>query len=178
MGQFPGFAQHGHHIASTGFAWSTFWQAVAAVAALTALVGGAVVAYFFGRKATTDLEAKLYETPGGLIVAVRPSVTAVGFRAFRFHTQTSSVTVVPQRMVAGKAVDTPEMLQTLPSAFGPRMAMGGETISTSVIFPVHPPGEDVIGWKVDFHVVRKHRFGRGKSWDDRVFVPASPDSHG
>jgi hypothetical protein len=123
-----------------------------------AFVGGIAVAIYFGRKATVSVTGESHEHGGKVTVAVRPSITALGY--FKFIPLDASVSVVELlRSPEGELVESPEEWG-VDNVFGNQFANGGETLCATTAFNVGTPPGEVVGWMVRVSVVRNTRLGR------------------
>jgi hypothetical protein len=151
--------------------WSDAFSAAGATAAVIATVGGAVVAIRYGRKATAQIEASVYEAGNTILLAARPSVRAVGVFRLAFaddcRTTVTEVWTTREGLVQGRKWGSR-------AVFGPSFVEAGETIWTTVVFDLGPPSEYLVGWRAVFDVTVSRRFGRNGEWvwNDRIFVPS------
>jgi hypothetical protein len=164
---------------SAGFSWGQ----LASIVTVLAFVGGIAVAIYF----TVSIAGESHEHLGKVTVAVRPSITALGY--FKFVPLNASVSVVEfLRSPGGELVESPDEWG-VDDVFGNQFANGGETLCATTAFNVGTPPGEVVGWMVRVSVVRKTRLGRFalklsagtrrgrwlrhrliRRWNDRSFV--------
>lgn len=150
---------------------------------MAALVGGAFVAFVYGKKADAHIEGKVHKTPNGtLVIEARPSLHAVGFRKIKIAGGDWASASV--RVTEVWSVVRPEGVKLedgfywdASDVFGTKEKItvaGGETLTTTTLIEIGPPPpEGVIGWRVLFQgVTRRALWIGGWQWDDRVFVRA------
>lgn len=108
---------------------------------------------------------------GATIVAVRVSVRAAGVFRLRFREDRPSGVDVTEVWTLGDDLDY-GLRWEASGAFESRFVEPGETLSTTVIFPVEEPQPGLAGWLIGAYVTAA-RFGvKGEwVWDDRIFVP-------
>jgi hypothetical protein len=140
------------------FPWSTFWAALGSITAAAALLGGAAVAVYFGRKATVSITGDAHSYARQVTLSARPSITAIGY--FKFVPLNASVSVVELlRPLNGELTQADEEW-AVDGVFGNQFANGGETLSATTPFNVGPPGDEVVGWLVRIDVIRDTKMGR------------------
>jgi hypothetical protein len=153
--------------------WSEAFSAAGATAAVAATLVGAIVAVRYGRKATAQIEASVYEAAGTILMAARPSVRAVGVFRLAFTGDDSSIISVTEVWTTQDGLVDGSTWRS-PAVFGSSFVEAGESIWTTVVFDLGPPSEYLVGWRVVLDVALTRRFRRGTDWvwDDRVFVPS------
>jgi hypothetical protein len=145
--------------------------AAGAAAAIAGVIGGAVVAFFFGKRATIGVEARLVDSRGTSILVVRPSVTSLGFRKFKFSKQEPGGRIRVREVLSSRGHRSlGDDLYEVENVFGEQFANGGETITEESLIFVDPPGDAAVGWSVLFLATRRRLLRKPKSWRDRVFV--------
>jgi hypothetical protein len=164
-----------------------------AIATILGIGGGAFVAFVYGRKADAHVKGELQFAPNGdLVMAVRPSIHAVGFRGVAVQGnddwEDASVQITEVWLVEGKPPNESPLEDgfqwNAERVFGDKdehgndlqervIVAGGETLTTTVLIHLGkspPPG--VIGWRVSFVGVARRALWIGRwAWEDRAFVP-------
>lgn len=153
--------------------WADGFTSAGAAAVVLGTIGGALIALFYGRKATVTVEGFVRRsTDDRLVLAARATVRAVGVLRLRFDPdEVPAVTVTEQWMTATGIEDGRKWIAA--AVFGGHFVEAGETIATTVIFDLPPPPEVLVGWRVSLRVTvgRRLRGGQVWAWDDRVFIP-------
>lgn len=149
----------------------------AEVATLVGVGGGAVVAYFFARRANVAITAAPHRlTNGEVVIACRPSVTALGAARLLFSDKEGAVvTLVETRATPeGGTADghTSEPRQAFPpdETGTPQYVNPGETLRSAVLFRCPAPAPTLVGWRVELSVASKGWVRPGLHWGDAVFV--------
>jgi len=185
------FRYHGHRFpiallhhfhAVGGFHWSAFLTAAGAIATAAGVAGGAIVAFFYGRKANALVSGVVHKTPssGVLVLAARPSIQAVGFRGLKVAGDddwaSASVQVTEVWLTGGRLDDGFQWEAEKIFGTDEVVVSGGETLTTTVLIELgQPPPRAVIGWRVAFFGTARRTLGIGGwAWEDKTFVPA-PD---
>jgi hypothetical protein len=127
---------------------------VGAIVASVGVIGGAAIAYVYGRKINVQLEADAHLAPeGGVVVAAHPTVHAAGVRGLTLggvRWQTDALQIIEVWLVDGQLHDGLRWDADGVFGAGSRIA-GGETVSTTVLFaPGQPPSPNMIGWRVTY----------------------------
>ena len=152
--------------------WFTVVTGISAVGALAAVATGALFAVRYGRRASVEVTAKAHPRTGGVLVAVRPTVKAVGVFPVKFHKTRGAIIRVTELYVGGdgRILDARHWDQS--NIFGPEFVEPGETLATSSVFPLPPPTLSTIGWRVSVEVAAPTRFlSSSGAWADQIFVP-------
>jgi hypothetical protein len=155
--------------------WVDASTAAGGIATVAGLLGGVVLALRYGRKASVSISGEAHIFDGLVIVATRPSVRAVGVLRLSLLRAGGGTDVIVAEMIKdGESVRKGrEWTQT--NVFDQQFVEAGETLATTVIFPVGPVDPEVVGWRASFdvHVKRWSLKGRRQtwSWPDRVFIP-------
>ncbi len=150
---------------------------LAAVCAILAFLGGLVVGFLYSRKAIATVSAEVHATDEGTVVAVRPSVKALGPFTFRFKDEDGAVAQVTPMLATEKGADPDDENAIKRNAFpydeedNPQSVAPGETLTSSLIFRVEPFTPRLLGWLVSLNVASKGFIRHGLYWADRVFVP-------
>jgi len=163
-------------IPSLSVSWVDYFTAAGGSSAVLATAGGALASVRYGRKATVQIEATAHVAASGVILAVRPSVRALGVFSLRLKEDDGSTATVTEVWAAPDGLTDGRTWQS-PIFFGANTVGAGETIWTTALFDVGPPLPGLIGWRA-LGTIRAARFFRSKEWvwDDRVFVPRPGDS--
>lgn len=171
--------RHIHHegvivnLSSSGVHWT---DVVTAVATAAGVSGGALVAIFYGRKASASISAEVHVTETGVVLAARPAVVGAGIFRIRFARQNGAkVRVTEVFRVGDNLVDGIHWVAD--AVFGESFVEGGETLTTTVVFPLPGLFLELVGWRVSFGVTCSRMLGKGWSWGDQVFVPRLPVVH-
>jgi hypothetical protein len=154
-----------------GALWVDASEAAGSIAAALGLLGGVAIAWFYGRKATAQVAAEAYLANGSVLLSTRPSICAVGLFRLKF-TGDDGATVRVTEMVQTEHDLRDGRHWDAEAIFGESFVEGGETLTTTVVFPLGPLPVEVVGWRVSFGVtVQRWPSGQGWSWADQVFVP-------
>jgi len=159
-------------VTPTPLTWVDYAEAAGALAAVLGLVGGVVLAISYGRKATATVAAELHDADGQHLLAVRPSICAVGVFRLRFvGPQGAQVRVNEILRTGGSLVDG--LRFDAEAVFGETFVDGGETLMTTVLFELGEPIPELVGWRVSFGVTVERRLvqSSGWTWADQTFVP-------
>jgi len=163
--------------------WLDPFVAAGATATVVATAAAGGIALFRGRKGTVVLTADAYLLAGRHVVAVRPSLHAVGVFRLNILQNDSAITVTEILGVPGIAGLQEGRVWQTAAIFGDSFVDAGEGLSTSVVFDLGPPAPDVVGWRVSA-TVAVSRFLRRTvwTWDDRLFLAipgggAVPSTH-
>ncbi len=154
-----------------GALWVDVPEVAGAVATALGLLGAVTIAVFYGRKATAQVSARAYLANNVVLLSTRPSVCAVGLFRLKFADDDGATIRVTE------IVQTDDGLRDgrhwdAQAIFGDSFVEGGETLTTTVVFPLGLRPPEVAGWRVSFGVtVERWPSGRGWSWADQVFVP-------
>lgn len=151
--------------------WTEIAGAAGGMAAVVGVVGGAVLAVMYGRKASARVSAEVHVKDGEYILAARPSISAAGVFRLKFA------------VADGITVRTTEIIRTDigledgqfwdgEGVFEKEFVEGGETLTTTVLFILGPSFPGLVGWRVSFGVNVERRLfgGPGWSWADQAFV--------
>lgn len=153
-----------------GALWVDVPEAAGAIATALGLLGAVSIAVFYGRKATANLTAAAYLTDGAVLLSTRPSVCAVGLFRLRFAVE-EGATIRVTEMVQIEDGLRDGRRSDAEAVFGDSFVEGGETLMTTVVFPLGRLPQEVVGWRVSFGVtVQRWPSGRQWSWADQVFV--------
>lgn len=130
--------------------WLNVVLGLAGLAAILAVVVGAVFTARYGRRASVSVSADVHRTAKSCAVVVRPSVKAVGVYTVRF--KDSMVTVTELRVREDGSISTRDLTPVV-DVFGNAYVEGGEELATSVYQPVQAD-ESVVGWgaRLEIHV--------------------------
>lgn len=164
---------------STGAVWVDL-PTLAEIAAIVGVVGGAVITYFFSRRANASVTAEAHRVSGGAVVLeVRPSVTALGPFGLKFKkSDPPTITVIEILRCTGDTANGRFLpsREAFPSDVGgeEQFVNAGETLTSTALFPAEPPNANLIGWCVVLSVASRGIVRHGLHWGDRVFVPV-PD---
>ena len=154
--------------------WVDASNAAGSYAAVLGLGGGIVLALRYSRRASVTVTAELHEVSGGAVIAVRPTVRDDGVFPLTFLKK-DGATVTVTEMILGEDGKISDGEPWPGPIFDRQFVEGGETLTTSVLFPLRTIPPNVIGWRVSVEInVRRwlHRqSSKPWSWSDRVFVP-------
>ncbi|WP_334173416.1 hypothetical protein [Sinomonas sp.] len=155
------------NLSTSGLHWT---DVVTAVATATGVVGGALVAIFYGRKASASISAEAHVTDSGVVLTARPAMVGAGIFRIRFAKhEGAKVRVTEVFKVGANLVDG--LHWDADAVFGESFVEGGETLTTTVVFPIPELFLELVGWRVSFGVTSSRMLGKGWSWGDQVFVP-------
>jgi hypothetical protein len=128
-----------------GVLWLDASNAAGSIAAALGLLGGVAIAILYGRKATAQVTAKAYLARGSVLLSARPSICAIGLFRLRFARE-DGATVRVTEMVQTKDGLSDGRYWDADAVFGESFVEGGETLTTTVLFPLGPlPVEVVAG---------------------------------
>jgi hypothetical protein len=166
----------GNHSANSGTPdhWLDVMTGLGAAVTAAGVLTGGVLAARYGRKATVQLSAEAYWTPDVVLVSVRPSVMAVGIFRVRFKESRGAVLTTTELWMDTKGGVNDGGHWDQDAVFGPSFVEGGETLTTTTVFPVGKPQSNVVGWRVSIAIQVPRRWyvpGDAFTWADRVFVP-------
>jgi hypothetical protein len=159
-----------------GFHWGAFCAGLGALITAAGVIGGALGALVYGRKADVSVSGLVHAAGSGeLVLEVRPCIHAVGYRGLRVaggdwasaSLQVTEVWLVDGRLDDGFRWDVEEV-------FGDQTVVaGGETLTTTVLVELGPlASREVIGWRVAFLGTARRTLGIGGwAWEDKAFVP-------
>ena len=156
-----------------------FLTAAGAVAALLGLVGGVVVAILYSRKATATVSAQAITVDSGSVIAVRPSVNAIGPFKLTFADSDGAVVQVTPVFATEKGTSTDNDNAKIREAFPTdetgkaQLVSPGETLTSTLLFRVDPSTPQLLGWLVSLNIASKGVVRHGLHWADRVFVPVA-----
>ena len=146
----------------------------AAVATCLAFLGGIWIAVKYGCKANASIAGTAYMSNGRWYVVVRPSVQAVGVFRLRFPDDYGTwIQVTEVRDHNGKLSDGRSWSKD--RIFNLDFVEAGETLTTSVLFPLGSEGSELVGWRLIL-VVRTMRWPAAAQvweWSDTTFVPST-----
>jgi hypothetical protein len=155
--------------------WIDISEASGAISATLAFVGGLAISFRYGRKANAEIAGSAYENAGKVTVATRLSISAVGLYRITFSKE-NGVHIRLTEVVQGPT-DTHDGRSWLQgSPFGTSFVEAGETLTSTVIFPLGESQADVIGWRVSFGFTVERRPAMRRllwSWADTAFIPSS-----
>ncbi|MCL4445483.1 MAG: hypothetical protein M1134_01205 [Actinobacteria bacterium] len=156
---------------SPGALWVNVPEVAGAIATALGFLGAVTIAVFYGRKATAQVAAEAYLADSSVLVSVRPSICAVGLFRLRFADDDSVRIRVTEMVQDGDSLRNGRRWEAK-AVFGDSFVEGGETLTTTVVFPLGVLPPEVLGWRVSFGVtVERWPAGRRWSWADQVFVP-------
>lgn len=144
------------------------------IATSLAFVGGVWIAARYGSRANASVSAVSYEVDGGAIVVVRPSVSAVGAFRLNFADDRGAFVLVTEVWRVAQGITDGRFWQQ-EAIFESQFVEPGETLMTSIAFPVESPLPSLVGWRVSFGLQAARwprRSDRVWAWSDRAFVPA------
>jgi len=173
----------GHHLpvapAAPGDTWLNVVLGIAALAGILTFVVALPAAILYSRKATIKITAKGHRTAEDrAVLAVRPSVTAIGPFALRFsRLQDEGAWIHVFNMVASATgVDYGDLALPAQKAFDvdekglDQFVHPGETLTNTVPVQVATDIPGLVGWTVTLNV-DSAGWRRGMHWLDRAFVP-------
>ena len=168
--------------------WLQIALLLGALATFVGAVTTFVLAARYGRKANVSIDAAAHERASRTIVAVHPSIRAVGVFSLRIEADSTWVTVTEVlRPFGGTARDSRQWInKTIFAtdadgkggeegvAVGEERVAPGETVSKVVLFDVGHPPVELLGWRVSCGVEARRAWSRTGVWvwADSVFVPA------
>ncbi|GEM_PF-3287820 len=154
-----------------GVLWIDASEVAGAIATALGLLGAVAIAVFYGRKATAQVTGEAYVADGAVLLSARPSVSAVGlFRLKLGDHDAATIRVTEMIHIEGGLRDGRHW--DAEAVFGGSFVDGGETLLTTVVFPLGALPAEVVGWRVSFGVtVQRWPSGRQWSWADQVFGP-------
>jgi len=153
--------------------WIDISGASGAISATLAFVGGLFISFRYGRKANAEISGSAYKNADKVIVAARLSISAVGLYRITFSKENGvhiRLTEIVQE--ATDIHDGRSWRQESP--FGTSFVEAGETLTSTVVFPLGESRTDVIGWRLSFgFTVERWPSLRGLlwSWADTAFIP-------
>lgn len=158
-------------------------ESLSTLAGSLVLVGGALLAGRYGRKANPTVEAEAFPRPdGSVILAARASVSVPGVLAVKLAKDGAHAPIVRVVEVLigrdGELRAGAEYEGKTVIAGGERVG-GGETVSKTDEFPLPVPTLNLVGWRV-FFLVDAARWPRSRGWwqwaaDCFVPVPEKPE---
>jgi hypothetical protein len=158
--------------------WLNLVLGLAAVATVAGVVGGAYLAAQYGRRASISIAATIVPLEvGGVVVAARPVVKAVGLFRVRFHGPHGALVRVRElRLVDPSELPTgmkEDRYWEAVGVFGDQFAEGGEELTTTVMFRLPSIPHQVVGWIVAVGIEAPTRWVPRSSgaWGDKIFVP-------
>lgn len=161
-----------------GALWVDASEAAGAIATALGLVGAVAIAVFYGRKATANVTAAAYLADGAVLLSARPSVCAVGLFRLKLADENGATVRVTEIVQIEDGLRDGRRWDA-EAVFGDSFVEGGETLTTTVVFPLGPLPQEVIGWRVSLGVtVQRWPSGRQWSWADQVFVPRPASTMG
>lgn len=157
-----------------------FLTAAGAVVAILSFIVGVVVAVLYRHKANLGIKAEVAATDSGTVLAVRPSVSAVGPFKLKFADEHGAVVQVRRVFATDKGgTATEQSAWKRRNAFpadetGQRQFVSpGESLSTTTLFRVDPQEPKLLGWLVSLNIASKGVIRHGLHWAERVFVPVT-----
>jgi len=159
-------------------------ESLGSVVSGAVLVGGAVVAGFYGQKANPSLATSTYvHTDGRMVLVVKPSITSAGVRPIKIAEANDKVhapLVVVTEVLASTADHPSEGLEYQRTVGGIAGRInGGETVTATELFYLEPPDAALMGWLVQFYVSVRRFPTSWRWWDWNVSsfqpVPSSTD---
>jgi hypothetical protein len=183
----PSWGHHVPHIivqsapAAPSDTWLNIVLGLAALAGVLTFVLALFAAYRYSRKANVAVSATGHRIEGGAVIAVRPSVTAIGPFKFRFSQlegEGAWIDVFDRIATSdGKtdygALEMRERAYDQDEQGEDQFANPGETMTNTVIFRVPTDTPELVGWVATLGVDAKG-WRRGMHWRDRFFVPLPP----
>jgi hypothetical protein len=153
--------------------WVDASEVSGAIAASLAFLGGIVISAFYGRKANVVVTGEAHLIGDDVFVSTRPSISAVGFYRLKFASDDGAyVRVTEVYQIDGKLHNG--RYWEAEAIFGASFVEGGETLTTTVIFPLGTLPPEVVGWRCSFGV-KVVRFPRSSkrwwAWADQNFIP-------
>jgi hypothetical protein len=186
LGTFAWWALWGNQttkVAGGSDRWLNFALGLAGIATAAGVAGGAYLAARYGRRASISIRATVEALDdGGVIIAARPVVKAVGLFRVNFHGPRGALVRVREHLLVDPDESPTGMKQglywELVAVFEEQFAEAGEELATTVLFRL-PPARDrkVVGWIVAVAIESPTRWMPGSSgaWGDKIFV-ARPQS--
>ena len=167
-----------HHVAPAGSDHLlNGFVAAGAVATVLAFIVGLLVAIGYRHKATVTVSGELFVTDDVAVIAVRPSVNAVGPIKLRFADHDGAVVTVTPTLATESGTKSDHDATKKRDAFPPdemensQFISPGETLTSSLLVRVDPTTPNLLGWWVALNVASKGIVRHGLHWADRVFVP-------
>jgi len=158
--------------------WLNVALGLAGFATVAGVVGGAYLAARYGRRASASISADVEPlADGGVLIASRPMVKAVGIFPVKVHRPGGAkVRVRELRIVDIKEHPTgllEDRYWELEDIYKDQYAEGEEELATTVVSRLPRVPVDVIGWIVTLSVEAPTRWMPGSSgkWGDKIFVP-------
>ena len=162
-----------HHAPAHGDPWLNVALGAAAIVTILGFAGGLYLAVRYGRRLSVSVTAEAYSTPSGVVLAVRPSVRAVGLFRVKLAKGTGATLKVTEMYI-----DNAPSLQGArhwieADVYGDSYVEGGEDLRTTTNFLVPNPVDRVVGWRVSVEINIKKRIlpGSSSGWGDQIFVP-------
>lgn len=157
---------------------------IMAVIGAAVTIGTVIVGWWlsrrYGRRASVRVAASAHTTQGGIVIACRPSVKAVGIFPVKFEDEGGAVLKVTEIVADRDGIrDDTSRVWEMGTLFTAEYVDSGEELTTSVLFPIGTPVDAAIGWRVSIAIrAPQHRWITEASvaWNDRVFV-ARPDAN-
>lgn len=165
--------------APSGVHWANIFLSAGALAAVLGFTAGVILAILYSRKATAEVTADVHTTLNGTILAVRPSVAALGALKLQFEQQSLEVSEVLRRAEGHGTEDgfTWPARPAFPADMRGKeqFVSPGETLTSSAIYDVDPKKPRLVGWVVCLNIKSKGLIRHGLNWSDRIFVPLPAD---
>ena len=151
--------------------WVEAFDAVGAAAAFLAAVGGATVAVLYGRRANVAITGTAHVAVGRIVVALRPSVRAVGVLSLHFAGVDGAQVEVTEVLAGPDGLDR-GLTWERSAVFGDDFVSAGETLTTTMTVDVGVPPVNLVGWEVSFGIaVARLRPAKNVwTWADQAFV--------
>jgi len=154
-------------------------EAIAAIVGTIVLVAGLILARRYGRTAAGGVAGNAYPRQQGLVMSVRVSVRAVGLSRLRFSDDESSPTIrVTEVHTAEEELRDGESWTAKLVDMKEEVIDPGEEVSRTKLFPLPPPVDSLVGWRIEFKFgvgQTAHRWRRSRPspwlWAEEVFVP-------
>lgn len=172
----PAFGHHFvivHQAPASSDPWLNIVLGVAAVATTLGVFAGGYLAARYGRKASVSISAEAHTIDGGVVIATRPVVRAVGLFRVKFKDDAGAAVWLTEMYLDDQGGLSSGSKWKQDNIFGPSFVEGGEDLTSTVLFHQPEPKPRVVGWRVSIEITVANRLlpGKGWSWADQVFVP-------
>jgi hypothetical protein len=146
-----------------GVQWTEIAGAAGGIAAVVGVLGGALIAVLYGRKASAQVTAEVHMKEGEFVLAARPSISAAGVFRLRFAVA-DGITVRATEIIRTDTGLEDGQFWDGEGVFDKAFVEGGETLMTTVLFLLGPSFPGLVGWRVSFGVSVERKLFGGPGW--------------